>query len=51
MAPKKTTAGTPAKKAAAAPSHASYKGDFAAYLSTILSQAFVTAWMVVASIY
>lgn len=51
MAPKKTTAAAPAKKASSAPSHASYKGEVAAYLSTILSQTFVTVWMVVASIY
>lgn len=40
MAPKKATAAAPAKKAAAAPSHASYKGEVAAYFSTLLSQTF-----------
>lgn len=51
MAPKKTAAAAPAKKAASGPSHASYKGEVAAYPSTMLSQTLAKAMMMVASIY
>lgn len=37
MAPKKATAAAPAKKAASAPSHASYKGEVAAYLRHVFA--------------